>query len=73
MREDMQRLEALAEKYYDAMYDARGREVKECYEDACGCLIQAIDAAKQLGLADEAERLDKRLRHIIGVYTHQFR
>lgn len=72
--EEIARLAALAEKSYDAIYDARSRrDAKESYEDACGCLIRAIDVAKTLGLTSEAGRLQKRLDHIIGVYTHQFR
>jgi hypothetical protein len=72
--EETARLAALAEEAYDAIYEARNRrDAKESYDDACGCLIRAMDIARTLGLSAEAERLQKRLDHIIGVYTHQFR
>jgi hypothetical protein len=65
-------LEAYAEKAYDEMYEARGpagaggyfSEVKEV-------LTEAIRLAREIGLEDEALRLEKRLDHIRKVYESQ--
>ena len=65
--------EARAEKAYSAMYDAAPHNVKDCYEDACFYLSQAINLAKKLSLAAEAERLTARMTHVENVYNHQFR
>jgi len=70
---DMARYEALAEKAYGEMYDAPPHNVKDFYEDACLCLNHAIMIAKELGLNDEMERLQKRSGHIDAVYNSQFR
>jgi hypothetical protein len=65
--------EARAEAAYTAMYDAAPHNVKGCYEDACFYLAQAIRIATQLGLIEEALRLEKRREQIEAVYDHQFR
>ncbi len=67
-------LEAYAEKAYDEMYEAKGpagaggyfSEVKEV-------LSEAIRIAREIGLEDEAIRLEKRLDHIRGVYESQMK
>lgn len=64
--------EARAEAY-SAMYDAAPHGVKDCYEDACLYLSQAISIAKKLGLTAEVERLTARATHVENVYNHQFR
>ena len=65
--------EKLAEAAYDAMYDARPSGVRDCFDDACGYLSEAISIAKQAGLDDEVARLTARRDHIIKVYDSQFR
>lgn len=67
------RLEALAEAAYDAMYDARDRAAKDCYEDASLYLHQALQLAEKANLRDTAERLKARAGHIRDVYNRQFR
>jgi hypothetical protein len=61
---ELSRLEALAEQFYTAMYDAR--RPKDDYDDACLNFHLAIEEAKRLGLAEEVERLR-------AVYNSQFR
>jgi hypothetical protein len=68
---ELERLEALAEQFYTAMYDAR--RAKEPYEDACLSFHRAIAEAERLGLANEAERLARRRDHVRAVYNRQFR
>ncbi|MGA2125433.1 MAG: hypothetical protein ABSG76_04685 [Xanthobacteraceae bacterium] len=68
---ELERLEALAERFYTAMYDAR--RPKDDYEDACIHFQRAIDEARRLGLEDEAARLTRRLHHVSAVYGSQFR
>jgi hypothetical protein len=69
-REEVARLEALAEAAYDEMYETRSpagpySELKECF-------ALAIAAAERAGLHDDAERLTKRLEHCKNVYRSQF-
>jgi len=68
---ELERLEALAERSYTAMYDAR--RPKDEYEDACINFQRAIDEARRLGLEDEAARLTRRLDHVRAIYGSQFR
>jgi hypothetical protein len=65
--------EKLAEAAYDAMYEARPYGVRDCFDDACGYLSEAISVAKRAGLDDEVTRLTARRDHIITVYDRQFR
>ena len=64
------KLERRGEEIYDEMYETsspRGylSEIKECF-------TVAIAAAESDGLTDEAQRLQKRLDHIVAVYRSQF-
>ncbi len=70
---EMVRLEALAEAAYEAMYDARPWNVKDCYDDAMLYLGQAITEADRVGSAADVERLTRRREDISNVYNHQFR
>lgn len=72
-KDRMADMEAKAEKAYDAMYDAASHNVKDCCEDACLFLAEAITIANKLGLAEEAARLAARKDHIRAVYNSQFR
>jgi hypothetical protein len=66
-------LEAQAEKAFDALYDARpGSATAGLYSDAKEFLNDAIALARRLGLAEEAERLSRRLDHIKAVFREQF-
>jgi hypothetical protein len=63
-------LERRAEEVYDEMYETSSpsgylSEIKECF-------AAAIVAAESDGLADEAQRLQARLDHIVTVYRRQF-
>ena len=63
--------ERRAEQAYSEMYEAR--RAKEPYEDACLAFARAVEAARRLGLDQEAERLTRRLDHVRTVYNSQFR
>lgn len=62
-------LERRGEEIYDELYDRGGHgllsEIKECFEGA-------IAAAAKDGLAEEAQRLRKRLDHIVEGYRRHF-
>ena len=72
-RVDMVRLEALAEAAHEAMYEARLRGAKGCYEEACAHFAGAIEAAQRAHLHEEASRLKRRRDHVVRVYNSQFR
>jgi len=64
---------ALAEKAYDAMYEAHSaRDATVCYSDAKEAFYDAIRLANELGDAGEVERLSKRLEHVKAVFRSQF-
>jgi hypothetical protein len=65
--------ESRADAAYRAMYDAAPHSVKDHYEDACLCLANAIQIAKQLKLEDEAQRLLQLRKHFKEVFDRQFR
>jgi hypothetical protein len=64
------RLEALAEKAYDDMYETR--YPTGCYADLKDYFVDAIGVAERAGLTADAERLRKRLDHCKKVYRSQF-
>ncbi|MGE5626022.1 MAG: aldehyde dehydrogenase family protein [Bacillota bacterium] len=69
-RERLAQLERWGEEAYDRMYETRSpsgeySEVKENFR-------AAIQLANELGLKDEAERLEKRLANIKAVFRSQF-
>ncbi|HWE47305.1 MAG TPA: hypothetical protein VG407_14875 [Caulobacteraceae bacterium] len=74
MRTELDRLDGLAEAAYAALYDAHESwKVKETWDDASAHFRLAIEEARRLGLADEVERLEKRLVHCREVWDRQFR
>jgi len=72
-RVDMVRFEALAEAAHEAMYEARLRGAKGCYEEARAHFASAIEAAQAANLHEEAGRLKRRRDHVARVYNSQFR
>jgi hypothetical protein len=72
-RVDMVRLEALAEAAHEAMYEARLRGAKGCYDEARAHFAGAIEAAQRANLHEEAARLKRRRDHVARVYNSQFR
>ena len=69
-RAEVARLEALAERAYDEMYETRSpagsfSELKDLFAEAIG-------VARRAGLTADAERLIKRLEHCRKVYRSQF-
>lgn len=67
----LRKCKALGEKYYDQMYETRFG-ASGLYSDAKDAFHDAIAAANELGLKDEAEKLEKRLAHIKAVFRSQF-
>ena len=70
-RDNLRRLKALGEKYYDQMYESR-RGATGCYSNAKDAYCDAIGLANELGMKEEAEALSKRLDHIKAVFRSQF-
>ena len=64
------RLEALAEKAYEAMYETR--YPAGLYAEMKDCFTEAIGIAERAGLDAEAKRLTARLTHCRAVYRSQF-
>lgn len=67
----LRRCKAIGEKAYDQMYETHG-SATGLYSDAKEAFYDAIRTARELGLADEAEALAKRLDHIKAVFRSQF-
>jgi hypothetical protein len=70
VRATIARLEALAEKAYDEMYETRSPH--GCYSDMKDCFADAIGVARRAGLEAEVKRLTARLDHCRAVYRSQF-
>jgi hypothetical protein len=69
----LEALKAEGEKNYDDLYETRSDyDATVCYSGAKEAFHDAISLARQLGLAEEAEALRKRLEHIKGVFRSQF-
>jgi hypothetical protein len=62
---------AIGEKAYDQMYETHGSP-SGLYSDAKEAFYDAIRTARELGLADEVQELEKRLEHIKAVFRSQF-
>ena len=69
-RQQVANLERLGEDAYTRMYDTRSPTGE--YSDAKDYFSSAIQLANELGLKDEAARLEKRLEHIKSVFRSQF-
>jgi hypothetical protein len=67
----LRKCKALGEKYYDQMYETRFG-TSGLYADAKDAFHDAIAAANELGLKEEAAELEKRLDNIRGVFRSQF-
>jgi hypothetical protein len=66
----MAECEALAEKSYSDMYDARSPA--GFYGEMKDCFIEAIGAAQRAGRPDEVKRLTMRVESCKQVYRKQF-
>ncbi|MGC2695316.1 MAG: hypothetical protein WA738_05940 [Candidatus Angelobacter sp.] len=67
----LRRCKALGEKYYDQLYETR-LGTTGLYSNAKDAFNDAIFAANELGLKEEADELSKRLDHIKAVFRSQF-
>jgi hypothetical protein len=70
----LEKLKAFAEQAYDDMYEKAHSPTAATayYSDAKESLHTAISIARELGLTEEAARLDARLEHIKSVFRSQF-
>lgn len=62
---------ALGEKYYDQMYETRFN-VSGLYSSVKDAFLDAISLAKELGLDEEAQKLEARLQSIKNIFRSQF-
>ena len=69
-REKVARLEKWGEEAYDRMYGTRSPAGD--YSEAKENFHAAIALANELGMTDEARRLEARLLHIKSVFRSQF-
>jgi hypothetical protein len=69
-RAEVARLEALAERAYDEMYETRSPAGS--FSDLKDHFAAAIGVARRAGLTADVERLIKRLDHCRKVYRSQF-
>jgi hypothetical protein len=69
--DQLRKCKALGEKYYDQMYETRFG-TSGLYSSAKEAFYDAISAANELGMKDEAEQLSQRLAHIKAVFRSQF-
>ena len=70
--DSLRKCKALGEKYYDQMYESPRYGVTGLYSSAKEAFYDAISAANELGMKDEAEALSKRLDNIKAVFRSQF-
>ena len=71
--ETLARLKAMGEKAYEDMYEADTQwDVNNFYREAKDHFYDAMQMARELGLAAEAQSLADRLHHIREVYRSQF-
>jgi len=69
--DQLRRLKALGEKYYDQMYETH-LGLNGLYSSAKDAFYDAISLANELGLKEESDALSHRLAHIKGVFRSQF-
>jgi hypothetical protein len=69
--ENLRKWKALGEKYYDQMYETH-LGTTGLYSSVKDAFLDAISAANELGLKDEADTLSQRLEHIKNVFRSQF-
>ena len=69
--DQLRRLKALGEKYYDQMYETH-LGLTGLYASAKDAFYDAISLANELGLKEESDALSQRLAHIKGVFRSQF-
>jgi hypothetical protein len=69
--DSLRKCQALGEKYYDQMYESHSG-ITGLYSSAKDAFSDAISLAKELGLYEEAGKLEARLDHIKNVFRSQF-
>jgi hypothetical protein len=69
--DQLRRLKALAEKYYDQMYETH-LGLTGLYASAKDAFYDAISLANQLGMHEESRELGERLDHVKSVFRSQF-
>ena len=75
-RQELERLaacERFGEEAYDQMYEEHSSSgAAACYSDAKESFYEAIRLARELGLTEKEQALEKRLAHIKAVFRSQF-
>ncbi len=69
--DQLRRLKALGEKYYDQMYETH-LGLTGLYASTKDAFYDAISLANELGLKEESKQLEDRLAHIKDVFRSQF-
>lgn len=69
--DSLRKCKALGEKYYEQMYESRFGTTG-LYADTKDAFYDAISAANELGMKEEAEKLSERLHQIKAVFRSQF-
>jgi hypothetical protein len=67
-KERLEDFKAKAEISYGLMYDCRPHELKDYKDDASLYYSQALEAARELGLADETAELEKKMAELMAIY-----
>lgn len=67
-RTRLERSLAEGERAYAQMYDCRPYDLKDHKDDALFHLGDALELARQLGLADRITEIERRMGHIRQVY-----
>lgn len=69
--DSLRKCHALGEKYYDQLYETRFNP-SGLYSSIKDAFSDAISLANEIGLKEEAGKLENRLQHIKGVFRSQF-
>jgi len=69
----LEHLKSLAERAYGDMYETGSASgASACYREACFCYRDAIRLATELGLTQEAERLNLQMELLGSSFHGQF-
>jgi hypothetical protein len=69
--DSLRRCHALGEKYYDQLYETRFNP-SGLYSSIKDAFLDAISLANEMGMKEEAGKLEQRLEHIKAVFRSQF-
>ena len=69
--DSLRKCHSLGEKYYDQLYETRFNP-SGLYSSIKDAFLDAISLANEMGMKEEAGKLDQRLEHIKAVFRSQF-